>query len=54
MFGTDLAADYAAAWQLGVGPQACYQAGLQGALCDEPTLAALRRAGEACDWSARE
>jgi aminodeoxyfutalosine deaminase len=51
MFGTDLAADYAAARQLGVSGQACYQAGLHGALCDEPTRAALRRAGEAAGWS---
>jgi aminodeoxyfutalosine deaminase len=51
MFGTDLTADYAAARQLGVSGQACYQAGLHGALCDEPTRAALRRAGEARGWS---
>jgi aminodeoxyfutalosine deaminase len=50
MFGTDLTADYAAARQLGVSGQACYQAGLLGALCDEPTRAALRRAGEAHGW----
>jgi len=31
--------------------QACYRAGLHGVLCDEPTRAALRRAGEACGWS---
>ena len=31
---------------------AIYQAGLQGALCDEETRAALRRVGEACDWAA--
>jgi aminodeoxyfutalosine deaminase len=51
MFGTDLTADYAAARQLGVSGQACYQAGLLGALCDEPTRAALRQAGEARGWS---
>jgi len=51
MFGTDLTADYAAALQLGASGQACYQAGLHGALCDEPTRAALRRAGEAAGWS---
>jgi aminodeoxyfutalosine deaminase len=50
MFGTDLTADYAAARQLGVSAEACYQAALLGALCDEPTRAALRRAGEACNW----
>jgi len=51
MFGTDLTTDYAAARQLGVCDEACYQAGLRGALCDPQTRAALRRAGEACDWS---
>jgi aminodeoxyfutalosine deaminase len=51
MFGTDLTADYAAAQQLGVSAESCYQAGLDGALCDEETRAALRQAGEACDWS---
>jgi aminodeoxyfutalosine deaminase len=54
MFGTDLAADYVAARELGVSPQACYQAGLRGALCDEETRAALARAGEACDWALAE
>jgi aminodeoxyfutalosine deaminase len=51
MFGTDLTADYAAARQLGVSDEACYQAGLHGALCDPQTRATLRRAGEACGWS---
>jgi aminodeoxyfutalosine deaminase len=54
MFGTDLAADYAAARELGVRPQACYQAGLRGALCDEQTRDALTRAGQAYDWSRAE
>jgi aminodeoxyfutalosine deaminase len=54
MFGTDLTADYAAARQLGVSAQACYQAGLLGALCDEPTRAALARAGGAGDWDESE
>jgi aminodeoxyfutalosine deaminase len=52
MFGTDLTADYAAAQQLGVTAEACYAAGVQGALCDEPTRAALHRAGQGFDWSA--
>ena len=52
MFGTDLTADYAAAQQLGVSAEACYAAGVQGALCDEPTRAALRRAGQGFDWGA--
>lgn len=50
MFGTDLDVEYQAAARLGVMPEAIYQAGLQGALCDEETRSALRRAGEACDW----
>jgi len=52
MFGTDLAADYAVARQLGVSAESCYQAGLHGALCGEQTRAALRQAGERFDWSA--
>jgi adenosine deaminase len=52
MFGTDLTADYAAALQLGVTAEACYAAGVQGALCDEPTRAALHRAGQGFDWGA--
>jgi aminodeoxyfutalosine deaminase len=51
MFGTDLGNEYEAAARLGVTPGALYQAALQGALCDEQTRAALRRAGEACDWA---
>ena len=51
MFGTDLAADYDAARQLGVPARDCYLAGLRGALCDQPTRDALRRAGEAFDWA---
>jgi adenosine deaminase len=52
MFGTDLGTEYRAAVRLGISPQAIYQAGLRGALCDEETRAALGRAGEACDWAA--
>ena len=51
MFGTDLAADYEAARQLGVSAQDCYLAGLHGALCDQPTRNALQRAGETFDWA---
>ena len=52
MFGTDLGTEYRTAVRLGIPPRAIYQAGLRGALCDEETRAALRRAGEACDWAA--
>jgi aminodeoxyfutalosine deaminase len=54
MFDTDLAADYAAAQEMGVGPEACYQAGVRGALCDEETRAALARAGVGYDWGSAE
>ena len=51
MFGTDLAADYAAATRLGVGPQQCYEAGARGALCDESTRSSLQRIGAEFDWT---
>jgi aminodeoxyfutalosine deaminase len=54
MFDTDLAADYAAAQEMGVGPEACYQAGVRGALCDEETRVALARAGDGAAWSSAE
>jgi aminodeoxyfutalosine deaminase len=52
MFGTDLAADYAAAMELGVTAEDCYQAGLRGALCDARTKTELQLAGEAFNWAA--
>jgi aminodeoxyfutalosine deaminase len=52
MFGTDLAADYAAAAQLGVSPERCYEAGARGALCDEDTRSSLQRIGAEFDWTA--
>lgn len=52
MFDTDLGADYAAAAQLGVSPQLCYQAGARGALCDETTRSHLERVGAEVDWTA--
>ncbi len=52
MFGTDLAADYAAALQLGVTGRDCYLAGQRGALCDPPTRSELEQVGEAFDWAA--
>jgi aminodeoxyfutalosine deaminase len=50
MFGTDLTADYAAAARLGVAPRSCFEAGLAGALCDEPTRTRLREMGSLYDW----
>jgi aminodeoxyfutalosine deaminase len=51
MFATDLAADYAAALELGVTAQDCYLAGLRGALCDEQSKSGLRQLGDAFDWA---
>jgi aminodeoxyfutalosine deaminase len=50
MFGTDLSREYAAACELGLEPKSFYEAGLEGALCDEPTRIRLREIGEAFDW----
>jgi aminodeoxyfutalosine deaminase len=41
MFGTDLSAEYAAALDLGFGPELAYRAGIAGALCDQGTKARL-------------
>ena len=50
MFDTDLTREYAAAESLGLSPQAAYEAGVAGALCDEDTRERLRRIGESNDW----
>jgi aminodeoxyfutalosine deaminase len=50
MFDTDLTRDYEAAASLGASPEAAFQAGLAGALCDDETLDRLRRIGEEHDW----
>jgi aminodeoxyfutalosine deaminase len=50
MFGTDLSTEYQAAAQLGSSARDCYQAGLRGALCDEPTRASLRRHASQAGW----
>lgn len=52
MFGTDLSIEYAAARQLGVSPQDCYAAGVNGALCDGQARARLRQIGSDFDWAA--
>jgi aminodeoxyfutalosine deaminase len=51
MFGTDLAAEYAAALELGVTARDCYLAGQRGALCDAPTRTELQQIGDAFDWA---
>ena len=50
MFGTDLTKEYAAAASLGLAPRAFYEAGVEGALCDDATRARLRGIGEDFDW----
>jgi aminodeoxyfutalosine deaminase len=50
MFDTDLTRDYEAAASLGVTPQAAYEAGVAGALCDEETRERLRSIGSAHEW----
>jgi aminodeoxyfutalosine deaminase len=51
MFDTDLTHDYEAAASLGLSPHAAYEAGVLGALCDEPTRARLQAIGAAFDWN---
>jgi aminodeoxyfutalosine deaminase len=51
MFGTDLSHEYAEACSLGLEPSVFYHAGVEGALCDEPTRRRLRELGAAFDWS---
>ena len=52
MFGTDLSQDYDAALSLGLDPRDAYDAGLEGAVCDEATRARLSEIGEMFDWGA--
>lgn len=51
MFDTDLSADYAAAFELGVSSADCFAAGVRGALCDQGTRADLARIGADFGWS---
>jgi aminodeoxyfutalosine deaminase len=50
MFGTDLGRDYEAAAELGLDPRDAYEAGLEGALCDEATKARLREIVDSFNW----
>jgi aminodeoxyfutalosine deaminase len=50
MFDTDLTRDYEAAASLGLSPRAAYEAGVAGALCDEPTRERLRTIGRDFTW----
>jgi aminodeoxyfutalosine deaminase len=51
MFDTDLSREYDAATGLGLSPRGFYEAGVDGALCDEQTRESLRRRGTEYDWA---
>jgi aminodeoxyfutalosine deaminase len=53
MFGTDLTQDYEAAAQLGLKPRDAYDAGVEGALCDESTKNTLKEIRDSFDWQIR-
>jgi aminodeoxyfutalosine deaminase len=50
MFDTDLTREHDAARALGVDARSAYEAGVEGALCDDRTRERLRRIGETYDW----
>ena len=50
MFGTDLDLEYQAVQQLGVSPEDCYLAAVEGALCDDTTRETLRKIGRSKVW----
>lgn len=50
MFDTDLSREYATAATLGADPQAAFNAGVAGALCDDETRERLRRIGRNYGW----
>src|SRR5262249_5217131 len=52
MFDPSLDLEYETAAALGLDPQAFYEAGVAGALCDEETRARLQAIGQAYPWGA--
>jgi aminodeoxyfutalosine deaminase len=50
MFGTDLGQDYEAATSFGLDPRDFFEAGLEGALCEEQTKSRLREIGDSYEW----
>jgi aminodeoxyfutalosine deaminase len=51
MFGTDLGREHAeAVRRWGIDPRDFYDAGVQGAVCDDATRRWLREIGERYDW----
>jgi aminodeoxyfutalosine deaminase len=51
MFGNNLGSEHEVARSLGATPRASYEAGVTGALCDDMTLADLRRIATEYDWT---
>ena len=51
MFGTDLSRDCDTAASLGLEPRSMFEAGVEGARCDENTRARLRAVGDTFDWA---
>lgn len=51
MFDTDLDREYEAATSMGLSPRGFFDAGVEGALCDEVTKEELRRIGAGYDWA---
>jgi aminodeoxyfutalosine deaminase len=54
MFGIDLTSEYDEASSRGLSPREFYEVGIEGALCDEMTRAALRAIGDDFDWASVE
>jgi aminodeoxyfutalosine deaminase len=54
MFGIDLSREYEEAASRGLSPREFYDVGVEGALCDETTRAALRAIGDDFDWASVE
>jgi aminodeoxyfutalosine deaminase len=50
MFDTDLGREYDAATAMGLSPRDFFDAGVEGALCEEGTKDRLRRIGDEYDW----
>jgi aminodeoxyfutalosine deaminase len=50
MFDTDLGREYEGATAMGLSPRGFFDAGVEGALCDEETKDALRRIGDSYAW----
>ena len=50
LFDTDLTREYEAVVSLGLSPRSIFDAGVEGALCDDAQRALLRQVADATDW----